>query len=212
VSALLRAGLGALGLLVALVFARGLDLARAEPVYAPEQRVAYLAAALEALASIDASTLRDTERYIYLVERNQCQAPIAALRLGCLLEAAGRSCRQRAAAQRAACDAISDILITNRLSEGEFVSRKTRYDLMSKASDYREAMVRALRRRYATLALELGLSDPETRRADQPEKLAAAIDKYCLEVASTRSMAWQHCAAALVWFIGTSTRAASEAQ
>lgn len=178
----------------------------AAPVYEAGARVDYIAGALDALASVSDEFLADTYHYLYVVERNQCQAPTHSLAVGCLLEAARRSCRQRDPALREPCHRVSDVIITNRLSEKQFLPRRERYAIMRTHTHYRRALVVELRRRYAALVTEMTMTQVGVGAADDRRALAEAIESYCQDNASARDLSWQHCAAAVVWFVGTSGR------
>jgi hypothetical protein len=187
---------------------------RAEPagptVYERSERQRHLVGALDALNLVDRATLVDVYRYIHVVERNQCQAPLESLKVGCLLEAARRNCRQRARDRRAACHVISDVIITNQLSAENFVPRRVRYHIMRDYSDYQPALRRELRRRHAVLAVEFRLAAGERGNSHRSVVLAAAVDDYCRAFARDHHLSWQHCAAALVWFVATSHRQLEE--
>ncbi len=189
--------------LCATVFALVPGPVSSEPVYARGPRTAYIADTLAAFEDTSAAVLADTQQYLYVVRRNQCRgATLASLEVGCLVEAARRNCRQQRRTSRSHCDAVSDVIVTNLLSENEFISRATRMDIMQAHKDYRAALTRELRRRYAALVTEMSLTTLRTSRPDRAD-LAAAIDEYCRDVAGSRDVSWHHCTAAIVWFIGT---------
>jgi len=169
-------------------------------------RVAYIAGLLDAIAASDPAVLANTANYIYVVERNQCQAPDESLHVGCLIEAATRSCAQGSAAQRAQCSRASDVIVTNRLSEKAFLPEDVRYQLMESHRDYRTALARELHRRYAILVAELSMSSYFPGTAASTTALAGGIEGYCREVSGTRALSWQYCVAAIAWFIGTDGR------
>ena len=78
--------------------------------------------------------------------------------------------------------------------------------IMKQHKSYRRALARELRRRYAALVTELSMTTLRSTRTPTDNALAVAIDDYCRDVAGTRDLAWQHCTAAVVWFIGTTGR------
>ncbi|MCG8423751.1 MAG: hypothetical protein MJE77_38125 [Proteobacteria bacterium] len=179
-------------------------LAGAQNVYQRDQRVQYIAEAIEALHTVDKKTIADIYSYLYVAERNQCQAPLRSLKVECLLVAARRNCEQRRGEQRKHCHRISDVIVSNRLSERYFISRSTRYRIMQEHKDYRSGLLGELQRRYAALVTELRLSTHLAEGKLRGPQLASAIDEYCLNVSGTRKLSWQHCTAAVIWFIGTS--------
>jgi len=174
--------------------------------YRTEVRVRGIAAALEAMRSIDDARLLNAYRYLLFVERSQCRAPLLSLKIECLMEAATRNCRTGTDAQRRVCQTVSDVLISNRLGEDTLISQEEKLDLMKAQGKgtFRERFERELRRRYANLALEMSLkAAPDELEGEQ---LAQTIESYCRRVSSTREVAWQHCASAIVWFVATSER------
>ena len=167
---------------------------------------------LVALRSMGIREREDTYNYIYAVERNQCQAPLRSLKIGCLLEAARRNCRQRRGEARRRCRLVSDTIVANRFSESRFLSRATRYQIIKAHRDYRAQLLAALRKRYAQLVTDLYLKAPVSVDASAAV-LAAAVDGYCLDVAGQRRrLSWSHCVAAVVWFIGTSHEGRGESE
>jgi hypothetical protein len=174
------------------------------------QRVAYVASLLEAIRGSDPAMLLNTTRYIQVVERNKCQAPEQSLRVGCILEAASRNCRQATKELREQCLRVSDVIVTNRLSEHLFLPKDVRYQIVSRQRDYRTALARELLRRHALLVAELAMSRHFPGGRADGLALAAGIEGHCRDIAGTRNLSWQHCAAAVVWFIGTDGVSAKE--
>jgi hypothetical protein len=194
----------ALGIGIALSGTAGAD-APASPGLA--QRVAYIASLLDAIAATPPAVLGTTSNYVYTVERNKCQAPDESLRVGCLVAAVTRNCAHGDSAARDQCNRVSDVIVTNRLSENAFISDDVRYQLMESRRDYRTALARELHRRHAVLVAELSMSPQFPGSAADPTALATGIEAYCREVSGTRELPWQYCVAALVWFIATDGRA-----
>ncbi|MFC1611528.1 hypothetical protein ACFL6C_11260 [Myxococcota bacterium] len=179
--------------------------ARAENVYDAAARVSYVHDALIALREADPSTLEDTYGYIGVMERNECRSVFHRLRVDCLIEAARRNCRGRKGREnREPCRLYSDIIVTNKLSERYFVSTEERFAIMKRHRNYRRELRRELRRRYGSLVAGFGLSTHPACEAETGECLARGIDAYCLEYADTHNLSWQHCTAAVTWFIATS--------
>jgi hypothetical protein len=173
-------------------------------------RSAYLAGLIDAVRATDAATLANTRKYIQVIERNKCQAPEMTLRVGCLLEAAAQNCKQLKADARERCTRASDVIVTNQLGERVFVPNDVRFQIMSKQKDTRTAIARELHRRYALLVAELAMSDGFPGPRADGKALAAGIDKFCTDVASTRDLSWQYCAGAIVWFVATDGGALEE--
>lgn len=186
--------------LVVLALCAGDMRSHAEPRPA---RAAYIADLIEALRGIDHATLENTRKYIQIVERNKCQAPEMTLRVGCLLEAAGQNCKQLPGDARERCRRASDVIATNLLAERVFVPDDVRYQIMSKQRDARSAIARELYRRYAALVAEFAMSEVFPGPRADTAALATGIDRFCTDVAGTRDLSWQYCAAAIVWFVAS---------
>jgi hypothetical protein len=170
------------------------------------ERAAYIAGLLDAITTIDRDALVNTSNYIYATERNKCQSPDVALRVGCLLEASTRNCAHGDAALREQCKRVSDVVVTNRLGEKAFVSDDVRYDIMANNRDFKTAFARELHRRYAILVAEFSMSRHFPGSAADHAGLATGLEAYCRDVEGTRQLAWQTCISAVVWFIAGEAR------
>jgi hypothetical protein len=188
------------------LLALGAAAAHADPAPPGDARPAYIAGLLDAIAGTAAAALANTSNYVYVVERNKCQAADDSLRVGCVVTAAVRNCTQGDAAARDQCRRVSDVIATNRLAEPAFVPDDVRYQIMDGHRDYRGALGRELHRRYALLVAEFSMSRHFPGSAAGSAALAAGLDAYCRDVAGTRELSWQYCVAAAVWFIGTDGR------
>ncbi|MEL7239333.1 MAG: hypothetical protein AAGK78_10760, partial [Planctomycetota bacterium] len=147
-----------------------------------------IADTLEALRTMAVERRRETHRYVYSVERNQCQAPLTSLKVGCLLEAAQRYCQREHGPAQSRCRLVVDAMVTNRFSEPIFLSRGERLRIMQSSQNYRSALLGELKQRYARLATGLYLQQPLGRTSSAGEQ-AEAIDAYCQTVAGRLSMA-----------------------
>jgi hypothetical protein len=171
-----------------------------------QDRAAYIAGLFDAIQTSDKDTRRAVADFIYAADRNKCQAPIESLHVGCLLEAAEHNCQTRGAQgddRRDACLRLSDVIVTNRLSEGHFVPRDVRYELMEKNKDYRAALERELRKRYAIMVSQFVMSKHFPGSRADNAALATGLEGYCRELSGQKDVSWQYCVAAVVWFIGT---------
>jgi hypothetical protein len=193
-------------IIILLAFLLWPSAAREEAAYDKSTRVAHIERTLAAFDAVTDEWLIDTYAYLYVVERNQCQAPLESLTVRCLLEAARRNCQHPVESFQDQCDRVSDVIITTRLSERHFISKGTRFRIVSEHTDYRRAILAELRRRYAALVTEMTMFYPSSGRDQDRTELARAIDGYCLTVSKMRSLSWQHCSAVIIWFIGTSGR------
>jgi len=185
-------------LLSALCTLNGLSALAGEAGYGRRNRVRYIESVLTAVRESDMGTLRDVRSYLHVIDRNRCRSSFLDLRTNCLLEAAQVYCRQRGK-QSQRCRLLADVIVANALGEGSFIGTQTKYSIMSSHHDYREALRKALWRRYGVLAAEMFLSATNVQ-----DRLAESVDVFCLHVARQRGLSWQSCVAALTWFIATS--------
>jgi hypothetical protein len=174
--------------------------------YQSEARQQYLKRALEAITAADPRKLGDAANYVSTMERNTCQSTIPRLRVQCLIQAAAKNCRGLDAERREQCTLYSDIIVTNELAENRLIDEQRRYQIMQEHRDYRSALRSELRGIYGTLAAGLRVSKHYACKAGDIACLATAIDNYCSDQADRQDLSWQHCAAGLVWFIGTAPR------
>jgi hypothetical protein len=175
--------------------------------YAPDGRKMYLSEAIEALRAADPAKVGDASNYLRTMDRNKCRSAFRRLRVQCLIEAAARNCRSlKEDDKRQGCSLYSDIIVTTVLAEQELISEDRRFEIMQNNVDYRAAFRAEVRRLYGSLAAGFRLSPHYSCKAGDVACLATAIDAYCIDQADRQSLAWQHCAAGLVWFIGTASR------
>ncbi len=169
--------------------------------YTSENRINYVQQMLDAFGKSNQNMLKNIRNYIQAVDNNRCRSAYADLKTRCLLDAAETNCRQRSGRDNQRnCRLISDVMVANKLGEKEFLDTQTRYRIMKKNKKFRPAIRNELRRRYAELVTEFGLSrfyEPN------PGGLAAGIDGYCRHITHKRGLSWQYCISAIVWFIGT---------
>jgi hypothetical protein len=165
--------------------------ARAGGEYARDRRVAYLGRALSALRSLGAGGRSALEEELHAGARRRCRADRRPPSVPCLLELADATCDARPAEARAPCHLAADVVLTNQLSENELVDEATRNRLV--AGSYRDGMRAALAARRRALAADMVLSP-----AGRGEDVAGRIDRFC---ASGSDLAWQRCAAALLWYV-----------
>lgn len=171
--------------------------AGADSPYRDDARVAYLGRTLADLQGADRTWLADHRRYLYDQSRGACSSAFDDVRLSCLLRAARARCDARPPAARPACHRVSDVIVTNRQSEGDFVSNRRRYDLMRRGGSFTGALLAELSDRYAELTVEFTLSPHFT----DPRAPAAGVSRFCAARAGASDLSWQRCAAAILWYI-----------
>lgn len=204
----LRNGVGA-ALLALLVAAAG---ARAGG-YAPEQRAAHVQQALTALVALGEDRDR-LETALAAAARQRCGATGDQVpKLPCLLEVGAQLCRGGSYGGAEACAAAVDVMLVNLRSAGELVDEATRVRLVRGAADYHAALLAELRKRYAALAAEWLIEDPEAAAAAPAS--APSLDRFCARrdyrpkpprcdqpsETCVPSLSWQRCVAALAWFV-----------
>ena len=174
------------------------------PLYDSPTRSRYVSKSLNALLKSNIKQLENTYFYIDAVSNGNCRSEFQRLKLNCLLQAAENNCRGKPGkTSRRLCHEYSDIVVTNKLAEKRFLSAAKRYRIMKAHSEYRAQFLREIRYRYATLVTEFTLSQHYQCKKGDLDCVSKGIDSYCLEFADKRQLSWQHCTAAIVWFIGT---------
>lgn len=192
-------------------------LAQSSTSYAGDARTAYVARALTAMNSLGAAALR-LETALSDAARKRCAARSdQPPRLPCLLELAQKTCAASAAEYGGAetCAAAADVILVNLRSAVDLLDEPTRVRLVRSSTDYHAAQLAALRLRYAALAAELVIQDPDAS-AEAPAS-PAAIDRFCAgrdhrpepprcnqpSPTCVPSLSWQRCTAALIWLVTT---------
>lgn len=168
-------------------------------LYVRDARVAYIGGALAAIDRLGPAGLDARYREVLQGSRSVCRADFAEPTLSCMLGMAQDQCAALPADQRADCQVMSDVIVTNMLGEKEFISDAERLGLMNEGDNFRNALLVMLRDRYAPLVTGLALSPG----FHSGEGLAPAIDEFCEVYTSTRYLVWQRCVAAILWYIGT---------
>lgn len=159
--------------------------------YAEPERVAYLSDALDAVRGLGPEGRRALEDALLTGARTRCRSQLGPPSMSCLIELADATC-----AGRDGCPLAADVVLVAILSENDLVDEATRMKLVATSADYRTAMRAELFARRSTLAAELVLAQP-----GEDDQLPARIDRFCRR--RERDPAWQRCAAALIWHIGS---------
>jgi hypothetical protein len=191
-------------LLILAVQLYGVAPVYGDDTYRAPQRIDTIGRALKAVKTTGRVARDDLTEFIHVAARSTCRSNAASLKANCMVKAVQTNCEQRGGDVES-CHVVSDVLIVNRLSEREFITSRRRYVLMKEAKDVRAAILGELMSQYARLVTEFRLSAHYEKGDDDPAVLEKGIDSYCLEVADERGLSWQHCAAAIIWFIGTTS-------
>ena len=191
-----RAAVVALVLVVAFAVAAP---ARAAPPLSHDAaaRAAALEVALGAVRAASPSSLKKASDYLRALHRGGCSSGLARLQVECLMTAARRFCK-RGEAELHGCLAVLDVLASNVLAEDQWIGPERRYELMRAQRDWRHALAAELRRIQGALAVDFHLREGD---AADDAALARKIDHFCLTTSDETNLAWQTCAATLVWFV-----------
>jgi len=179
--------------------------ARADATYSATARAEHLRTALSALDKLGPAGRSALELRLYDAVRVKCRAGATRPSTACMIDVARATC-----ATDTSCLAAADIMLVNQHAETDLVDDQTRMRLV-RGSDYHGAMLAQLGKTYALLAAELAVAPP-------PGDPAAQIDAFCAERDLTvhacepgakgcvPSLAYQRCAAGLVWFLAGGDR------
>ena len=174
--------------------------------YLQENRVTYIEKALKAFQETKLQNIMNTYKYINVVERNNCRSTLSDLKVECLLSFARKNCSTYGKQTlRDNCKLYSDIIIVNTLSESVFIKRSERYRVTRNTKDdFRTALTNRLQQKYGKLVTDFYLTDwSECGNADL-RCMAKGLDQFCLDYTNAKSLSWQYCTSASLWFIGTS--------
>jgi len=174
--------------------------------YLQENRVAYIEKALKAFQETKLQNIVNTARYINVVERNNCRSTLSDLKVECLLTFARKNCSTYGKQQsRDNCELYSDIIIVNKLSESVFIKRSERYHVTRNSKDdFRTALTNRLQQKYGKLVTDFFLTTWSECENEDRKCLAKGLDQFCLDYTNAKSLSWQYCTSASLWFIGTS--------
>ena len=174
--------------------------------YLQESRVKYIESALKAFQDTKLQNLTNTFRYINVVERNNCRSSLSDLKVECLLSFARKNCSTyRKSKLRENCELYSDIIVVNKLSESVFIKRSERYHVTKNTrDDFRTALLNRLHQKYGKLVTHFYLSGGSECDNKDRQCLAQTLDQFCLDYTNSKSLSWQYCTSAALWFIGTS--------
>ena len=174
--------------------------------YLKENRVAYIESVLQAFRHTKLQKIINTYSYINVVERNNCRSTLSDLKVECLLSFAKKNCSAAGSTKlRNYCELYSDIIITNKLSENVFIRRSERYRVTRNNNyDFRTALSNRLQQKYGKLVTRFSLTSWSECEKDDLRCLATGLDQFCLDYTNSKSLSWQYCMSASLWFIGTS--------
>jgi hypothetical protein len=174
--------------------------------YLEENRVLYIEKALKAFQETKLQDIINTYKYINVVERNNCRSSLSDLKVECLLSFARENCSTYGDRKlRENCELYSDIIIVNKLSESAFIKRSERYRVTRNTKeDFRTALENRLEQKYGKLVTHFYLTDRSECSSEDLRCLANGLDQFCLDYTNAKSLSWQYCASASLWFIGTS--------
>jgi hypothetical protein len=167
------------------------------------ERVAYVKAALAAVAATPSEVLNQSIEYARVLARGACSSGAQRLKVECLMTATRRYCKNRGEAEASRCQLDLDVIISNVLADEQLISAERRYQIMRANRDYRRALAHELRRIQGALAVDFRLRMGE---AEDDDSLAKHIDQYCLSSSDETNLAWQTCVSSLVWFIRSAAK------
>lgn len=192
-------------LLLMLGYGHSYGSEAAQP-YLQENRVLYIEKALKAFQETKLQNIINTYRYINVVERNNCRSTLSDLKVECLLSFARKNCSTYDEQQsKENCELYSDIMIVNKLSESVFIKRSERYRVTRNTKeDFRTALTNRLQQKYGKLVTHFYLTNWSECDKEDLSCLAKGLDQFCLDYTNAKSLSWQYCTSASLWFIGTS--------
>jgi hypothetical protein len=170
--------------------------------YSEPARSGFLQTGLQAMRQISAPGLERIKTAIAGAVRNECKSLQDVPILKCLQKFAHALCEPVTGADRSVCLPVADLVIVNKMNEESFISKEERFRISQNSARYAEDYAAALGAKYALLASQVMLQAKVKCPDSGPGCLVRDIDRYCKVTSDKKSLPWQACAGALVWYVG----------
>jgi hypothetical protein len=170
--------------------------------YSSQNREQFLEKALIAFQNLESNFIHNTQQYLRSQNRYACSAQAEQLRIQCLIAQADVNCQASKKKYADSCVLVSDVIANNLIEERTFVDKVELVKIMNKLKGSDQVMT-ALNSRYSRLTSDFILSLHGQCASQDLHCLSVEINRYCLKRANEKTMAWQGCAGAIVWFIGS---------
>jgi hypothetical protein len=171
--------------------------------YSAPARVQYLNQAIMAFKVADKELINNTQQFLRNQNRYACSAQSEQLKIQCLIQQATASCEGGKKNLINECKIISDVVVSNLIEEKTMLPKNTLNKLLRSMSGSRDMMLNAINGRYARLTSDFILASKNKCHSLDETCLSAEINKFCTERSNRKTIAWQGCAGAIVWFIGS---------
>src|SRR5205085_11573193 len=106
-----------------------------------------------ALTALGDAGRRALELDLHHAVRTKCRVATTRASATCMIEVGRAVCSAKA--ERAACLAAADVMLTNQHAEPDLIDDQTRMKLLRGSTDFHAAILAALEAKYALLAAEL---------------------------------------------------------
>ena len=174
--------------------------------YQISQRILYLEKAFNAFQRADNVFLSNTLRLLRNQNRYQCSAQSEQLRVQCLIQQSNQNCSEVKNTPRDVCNLVSDVIASNLIEEGSFITRQELGRILRNVRGTRDQLLTAINGRYARLTTDFYVDTVDRCPKRDAICLASGIDHFCLKRADQKTMSWQGCAGAILWFIGSNLK------
>lgn len=152
---------------------------------------------IDSISKIDERDLIDSEKSISLAASNICFSNFNEDRKNCLVTHAKNLCQRLSTKS---CTVAMDVLITNRLNRGSFLTTFERYKALR---DKKSSIRRAMKTKYSYFILDFRVSEHYrcTKANFSKSCFANSINQFCLSTAKSKNLTWSACVAALVYSV-----------
>ncbi|MFW7379994.1 MAG: hypothetical protein ACOH5I_14365 [Oligoflexus sp.] len=165
-----------------------------------DERAAYLVQAIQAIDHLDQAFIKDSINFVDLLSR-QCGSSFVEIKVSCLVESSRTYCLQKSKNLQEHCHRLMDIVMTNRIQESHFLSKRERYEIMRDHKNFRRVFDQRLAQRYGALTTHFVMSPFFTCRDKTQPCFVTSLDQFCQHMNAEGQITWQTCAAAIVWFV-----------
>jgi hypothetical protein len=151
------------------------------------------------LRATPTEALSQASQYVQTLNRSSCATDVQRLKIECLMTASRQYCKKK----REDCTVTMDVVIAKLLGDAQLIPVDKRYQIMTRAKDYRHELERESRQLAGALAVDFRLRMGD---AATDAQLARNLDDYCRIAADDNEMPWQSCVSSLLWFITGSAK------
>ena len=171
-------------------------------VYREDRRIAEIRAMISSFLETKSGHILDAETWVSNLAKTSCNSGLISLKIECLLTSGTNYCREKYGRKKFQdrCFKYMDVLIINSLSEGSFLSRKEKYQMVKKYKNFNKAVKRELMNRYGAVATSFAMSKEFKCGLENVACFAEGVDNFCQRYSDEGRLTWQTCVGSLIRF------------